>query len=84
MGWFGYAGLGAKVVIISGVVIHIDPKQFILIIYTCHVCVTLIHQREWLGVADRGRIRLEPVSIPRSSSLIGNLSLEVDFNKVPK
>ena len=35
-------------------------------------------------MSDGGKISLEPVSIPRTSSLIGTLSLEVDFNKVPK
>lgn len=46
--------------------------------------LTLALQREWLGVAEGGKIFLEPVSIPRTSSLIGTLSLELDFNKVPK
>ena len=49
-----------------------------------HLIDIFFYQREWLGKSERDSIFLEPVSIPRSSSLIGNLSLELDFNKVPK
>ena len=43
-----------------------------------------ILQREWIGVSEGKPISLEPVTITRTSSLIGTLSLEVDFNRIPK
>ena len=44
----------------------------------------VILQREWIGVSEGRTISLEPVTITRTSSLIGTLSLEVDFNRMPK
>ena len=44
----------------------------------------VILQREWIGVSEGRTISLEPVTITRTSSLIGTLSLEVDFNRIPK